>query len=263
MLNCLRQAIGDMRSSIRLHAVWMALAHENIGDQHRRTFLGPIWIVFNYLAFVGTFVFIFQRGDSGTLGYGAYVAISLLVWLFLTDTITQSVSLFVREESFIKGTVLPLSVYVLRLATQLAIRASYALVGCISILIVTGTSPSLAWIWSALALLLILAITPATIILFAFLGAYVPDSQFIVANLMRIGMFITPVFWEYEDSHGIRHIFYHYNPLTYFLEIVRVPILLGTPPAHAFLICTLIGLSIWCFALLTLGRYRKRLVFVL
>ena len=55
-------------------------------------------------------------------------------------------SLFAREESFIKGTTLPLTVYVMRLAMQSVIRAGYALVGCLAILLLSGTplTPRLA-----------------------------------------------------------------------------------------------------------------------
>jgi lipopolysaccharide transport system permease protein len=99
--------------------------------------------------------------------------------------------------------------------------------------------------------------------LFAFAGAFFPDIQFIVSNFMRIGMFLTPVFWTYEGSGGVRHVFYYWNPFTYFLEIVRVPILSGNLPIRSLLFCTAAGFCLWAVALLLLGRFRKQVVFVL
>ncbi|WP_265519157.1 ABC transporter permease [Nitratireductor luteus] len=263
MFATIKSALADICAGLRMRRVWIALAQEDIGDQHRRTALGPLWLLINYLAFAGTFIFVFHRGDAGSANYAAHVATGLLVWFYIMETITQSVSLFVREESFIKGTTLPLSVYVMRLAMQAAIRAGYALAGCIAILLMSGVGISFAWIWSALAILLILATTPAAIILFAFLGAYFPDSQFVVSNLMRIGMFLTPVFWTYEGTGGVQHIFYYWNPFTYFLEIVRMPILSGSLPANAFLFCAAASLTLWAVALMLLGRFRKQVVFVI
>jgi lipopolysaccharide transport system permease protein len=257
-----KSAVADIKASLTLRRVWVELAREDIGDQHRRTALGPIWMLINYLAFAGTFIFIFQRG-AGVPHYEAYVATGLLVWFYIMETITQSVSLFVREESFIKGTRLPLSVYVMRLAMQSAIRAAYAFVGCLGVLFISGVSVSLAWFWSGLAVLLIFLTTPAAIIFFAFLGAYFPDSQFIVSNFMRIGMFLTPVFWAHTEDGGIRSFFYYWNPFTYFLEIVRVPILSGDLPVRSFFLCFALSLSLWFMALWLLGRYRKHVVFVL
>jgi lipopolysaccharide transport system permease protein len=97
----------------------------------------------------------------------------------------------------------------------------------------------------------------------AFLGAFFPDSQYIVSNLMRIGMFLTPVFWVYNHSGSIQHFFYYWNPFTYFLAIVRVPIVSGDVPYWSFLVCVAVGVAFWTLALLLLGRFRRDVVFVL
>jgi lipopolysaccharide transport system permease protein len=258
----LKGALSDIAEGIRLRRVWLALASEDIGDQHKRTALGPLWLLINYLAFAGTFIFVFNRDGSGP-SYHAHLAVGLLVWFYIMETISQSVSLFVREESFIKGTTLPLSVYVMRLATQSVIRSGYAALGCLAILFLSDVDVSLAWGWSVLGILLILLTSPAAITIFAFLGAYFPDSQFIISNVMRIGMFLTPVLWTYTGEGGVRGAFYYWNPFTYFIEIVRAPILTGGLPARPFLLCAAISLVLWIFAMTLLGRYRKQVVFVL
>ena len=263
MIESLIGAIDDIRRAMRLHRVWVALAHEDIGDQHRRTTLGPLWLLVNYVAFVGTFVFVFQPAGKDATGYAAYVSIGLLVWFYLMEVMSLSVSLFQREESFIEGTTLPLFVYVMRLALQSVIRAGYAIAGCIAILVLSGTPITSLWLWSLAGLLLILLATPALITVFAFLGAFFPDSQFIVGNLLRVGMFFTPVFWVYNGQGGIQKYAYHWNPFSYFLEIVRLPIMSGELPAHAFTVTIIVSLATWVIALLLLGRYRKQIVFLI
>ena len=263
MIAALNSAIDDIGGAMRLHRVWIALAREDIGDQHRRTTLGPLWLLVNYVAFVGTFVFVFQPAGKDAAGYAAYVSIGLLVWFYLMEVMSMSVSLFQREESFIEGTTLPLFVYVMRLALQSVIRAGYAIAGCVAILVLSGTSITSPWLWSIAGLLLILLVTPALITVFAFLGAFFPDSQFIVGNLLRVGMFFTPVFWVYNGQGGIQKYAYHWNPFTYFLEIVRLPIINGEFPVHAFAVTTITSLAIWMIALLLLGRYRKQVVFLI
>jgi ABC-type polysaccharide/polyol phosphate export permease len=250
-----------MADGFRRRDVWVALASEDIGDQHRRTTLGPLWLLINYLAFAATFIFIFQSGE-GDDNYAVYVATGLLVWFYVMETITQSVSLFAREESFIKGTTLPLSVYVMRTATQSVIRAGYALVGCLGILVLTEAVLTPAWLWSGLGILIILATAPAAITVFAFLGVFYPDSQFVISNLMRVGMFVTPVFWT-DPGGGIRGAFYHWNPFTYFLDLVRIPVMTGTPPLQAIGLCLAMGLGLWLLALLLLGRFRRQVALLL
>ena len=99
--------------------------------------------------------------------------------------------------------------------------------------------------------------------MFAFLGVFFPDSQYLINNVMRIGMFLTPVFWVYEGTGGFRHAFYYWNPFTYFIEIVRVPVMSGELPLRSLFACGAIGLAGWTIAILMLGRYRKKILFVL
>lgn len=258
----LAAAMDDIAQGLRLRHVWIALAAEDISDQHRRTTLGPLWLLVNYFAFAFTFIFIFQRG-GGAENYAGYVATGLLVWFFIMETINTSITLFVRDESFIKGTTLPLSVYVLRTTLQSIMRAGYALIGCIAILVVSGVPITLAWIWAVLGLALVAVVAPAVILCFAFLGVFFPDSQFIVSNLMRVGMFITPVFWTVDNLGGLRGALYKYNPFTWFLDIVRRPILTGEFPADEFVLCLIIGIVAWLLAMLLLGRFRRQVALVL
>ena len=252
----------DLRNGLRMWRIWMAFAKEDIGEQHKRTTLGPLWLLVNYLASAGTFIFLFDRGH-GTANYPAHVAIGLMVWFFIMEALTQGVNLFSREESFIKGTSLPLTIYIMRLTLQCAIRGGYAMIGCLAILIATGTPFSLSSGWSIVGIAIVLATAPAAITLVALLGAYIPDSQFLVSNAMRIGMFLTPVFWTHEASGGARAFFYYWNPFTYFLEIVRQPVVNGEPAWEALWISLSMCVGIWAFAIFFFTRLRREVVFVL
>lgn len=262
MHSILANALADLTAGLRMHRLWIALATEDIEDQHRRTTLGPLWVLLNYLAFAATFIFVFHGGGSDPQ-YPTYVATGLVVWFFMMETIGSSVTLFVREESFIKGTTLPLSVYVLRATLQSTIRAGYAVIGSVIILMVTFSQVAAGWMWALPAIVIIVVIAPAAITCFAFLGVFVPDSQFLVTNLMRVGMFVTPVFWAPDAANGIRGMLYRYNPFTYFLEIVRVPLLEGHLPLGALGICLAIGALAWICALALIGRLRRQVALVL
>jgi lipopolysaccharide transport system permease protein len=256
----MRSGVDDLALGLEKHRVWRALASENIGDQHRRTTLGPMWLLVNYLIYLFTFLMIFS-GTQKISEFTAYVATGLLVWFYLSEMITQATTLFTREEAYINGTTLPLSVYVLRLTAQALVRSAYALLGCVIVLLLTETPITPMWIWSLAGLAVIAATTPAVIILVAVLGAYFPDSQFVVPNLMRVGLFLTPIFWTHAS--GARGILYKWNPLTYYLEIVRKPITDGEFPHYALLACIAAGIVLWVIAIAVLGAVRKRIVFVL
>jgi len=257
----MRAAAEDFRSGLLKWRVWMTLAGEEIEEQHRTTLLGPIWMLLNYLAFAGIFITIFERG--GDEGYIAHVAVGLVVWMYIMETLSGSVSLFRREESIIKGTRLPLSVHIFRLTTQAAMRATYALAGCIILLTLFGII-STVHLWGFVFMLpVVIFMAPPAVTILAFFGAYLRDVEFLVANLLRLGMFLTPVFWTYAGEGGLRAVLYHYNPFTYLLELVRGPVLTGTVSLPLIAACTVATLVLWLLAFITFSTLRSRLALVL
>src|SRR5688572_16221122 len=143
MYKILANAFADMAAGYARHRVWVTLATEDIGDQHRRTTLGPLWLLVNYFAFAASFIFVFAPVPSAQ--FAIYVATGLLVWNYMNDSISQAVTLFEREQSFIKGTNLPLSVYVMRVTLQNIIRGIYAVAGCAVILVLAQVEVTPAW----------------------------------------------------------------------------------------------------------------------
>lgn len=262
MVDIVLSALRDIKSTLILRRVWVALAAEDISDEHKRTTLGPVWLLINYLAFVGTFCFVIFAGNADP-NFIPYVAVGLLVWFYMSDIIISATGLFSKEENFIKGTSLPISLYAMKLFMQVSIRTVYSLLGCALIVLIAGKHLGYGWTLSLIPVFLILFMSPAIIIVFAFLGAFFPDAKFLIQNAMRVGMFLTPVFWTYEGSGGVRHIFYWYNPFTYFLDMVRSPIIDGNLPISSILFCSFICIVMWCGAIFLLGKFRKEVVFVL
>ncbi|UTA49538.1 ABC transporter permease [Simiduia sp. 21SJ11W-1] len=262
MIEIFRIALNDIGDGLRRKDVWVELAKEDIGDQHKKTLLGPLWLLVNYLLFACTFIYVFKMGGD-IEGYTVHVAVGLLIWLYMSEVISQGVVLFGKEQSFIKGTRLPLTVYVLRLTTQSVIRAVYAFVGCIALLFVGGFAFTETWYISILGLILIIVSTPAVVYFFAFVGAFFPDVQFLVSNIMRIGMFLTPVFWVYDNAGGIRYLLYSWNPFTYYIELVRAPLMSASPDWLVLTKCIGMSVVFWLVAFLLLGTLKKRVAFVI
>lgn len=262
MLEFARRGLADIGAALKLRGVWWALASEDIVDSHRRTMLGPVWPLLNYLLFVGTLLLILG-GGAGSPHFTAYVATGMLVWLFINDNLTMSSTLFVREANFIQGTVLPISVYVLRQTLVISIRSFYALIGAILVLLVSGIelTPALLSVVPAIVLLLLTA--PAVAVLFGLAGAFFRDFQFIVANAMRILFFITPVFWNHKGLGGVLGLLYHWNPLTHYIDIVRRPVVEGVVPVNSWAITLILSSTLSVAALALLGKFNRQIVFQL
>lgn len=259
MLEAMKDGLSDIRAGLGRRSVWLALAKEDIGDSHKRTRLGPAWLLLNYLLFVATLLFVFGNDQPH---FVVYLACGLLAWNFISETIMQSVSLFFIEEAFIKGTVLPLFVYVMRHTMRVTIRAGYALIGTIGVVLFVNGGVSIGWLYAVPGMIWLILTAPAVAIILGTLGVLMPDVNFFIQNFMRLAFFLTPVFWH-PSGGGMRAILYHWNPFTHYIDIFRNPVMLDVVPVHSWIVCVVATTLLWITALVMLGAYRKKIVFLL
>ena len=78
MFETMMGGLSDIRAGLGKRSVWLALAREDVGDSHKRTRLGPAWLLLNYLLFIATLLFVFGNDDAH---YVIYVACGLLARL--------------------------------------------------------------------------------------------------------------------------------------------------------------------------------------
>jgi ABC-type polysaccharide/polyol phosphate export permease len=258
----LAEAFGDIGAALRRRALWMALASEDIGEGYRQTVLGPLWLLLNFLLFLGVLIVVMGH-NTGVAHFPAYVATGLMVWLFITEVLSEGTTTFTREEAFVKGTVLPLTIYVMRLTARVAIRGSFTLAGAAVVVVATGVPPDWTWLWALPGILVVLLTTPAVAVMLGIAGVVFPDLRFFMANIIRIGFFATPIFWSKPEEGGLRAVLYHWNPFTYFLDVVRAPVVFDTVPVHSWAMVGAMSGAIWVVAILLLGRYRRRLIFLM
>lgn len=261
MLKLVEDAFADISAGWRNRSVALAFASEDVADLYRRTRLGPVWLILSFLVFVASIVFV-VGGVSGIPHYLAFVACGLLVYNLMSEVLAESSNLFQREMAFIKGTTLPISIYVMRLTSRTLIRNIYPLAGALGLTLLDGVIPSPAWLYAALGLVLIIVAIPAVAMVFAILGVLFADTHFILQNLLRLAFFLTPVFWDHAGDR-IRIIFYYWNPFTHFITIVRSPILTGDPALQSWIIAGGISLAAWILAIVLLGQFRRRIVFMI
>ena len=140
MLQPVSEAVGDLRAAWRGRRIAMAFAHEDVADAYRKTSLGPIWMLISYLLFNCAIVFV--AGHPADIpNYIGFVACGLLVFQFMSEVISDGVTLFHREQPYIKGTTLPISIYVFRLTCRSMLRNAYPLAGAVGLLLYSGEIP--------------------------------------------------------------------------------------------------------------------------
>jgi ABC-2 type transport system permease protein/lipopolysaccharide transport system permease protein len=126
------------------------------------------------------------------------------------------------------------------------------------VFILFGIPLQLNLLLSVVGMLLIVINAVALGILLGGLGARFRDVPPIVASLMQLAFFMTPIFWTPDNLKGHR-LFLDLNPFYYFVEIVREPLLAHSLPLSMW--GTAVGITFVdvFLSLLFLARYRRRI----
>ena len=188
------RALGDLREGFSQWRLALALAWGDIKHRYRGSVLGPIWVTLTTAAMVvalGFFYSYILKIDPGT--FFPWLAISLILWAMMTGAVTDGADALASAESIIRQMPLPFTVHVLRCVLRNLIVAAHNLPLMIIVLWIFGVTPG----WSSLAALagLLLFVSNAFWVAF-FLGmlcARFRDIPPIIASLLQLMFFITPM----------------------------------------------------------------------
>lgn len=198
---------------------------------YRRSLLGPLWVAIQFLVWLSALTLILhQQLGNGLWPYAAYVGTGMFVWEPLSGAMLEGARHFSQQAQLIKSVPVPLSYISVRKLAFIIFRAAVTIPIVAGLLVMSGTQHDPhALLYIPLALTLVLLSMYCVIVLFGFVGAYHHDFEFFLPAVTRFLFFVTPIFWQPTD--GLRQTISDFNPFTYYLNIIRAP-LLGTPPSQ-------------------------------
>lgn len=229
--------------------LWTTLAHIDLKNRYRGSLLGPLWLTLATGVLIGGIGLLY----GGLFGhplhlYLPYVAVSIVIWTFIATTLTEASNLFLGEGIVLKQLPVPASLFI----TRLIYRNILVLAHNAIILGVVLVAFPQAWSWNLLLLPFGLAILILNLwwlaVVISIVSARFRDIPPIVASLLQILFFLTPVIWRKEDLPG-RAILVDLNPFYHLIEIVRAPILGAAVPTVSLVVCTLAAILGTVFAL--------------
>jgi ABC-type polysaccharide/polyol phosphate export permease len=233
--------------------LWWSLAWQDTKQRYRRSFLGPFWIT------VSTGVLIGAMGPlyGALLGqdvssYLQHLAISLIIWFFISAMINEAGTVFVGAENYIKQVSLPLSVHIFRLlAKNIVMLAHNAVIIVLVLIFLPPAQWRTLWLFP-FGLLLVVGNLFWIALLLAVLSARFRDIPQLMTNVVQVAFFLSPIIWK-ADMLGPRNRFVaDYNPLFHFMEVIRAPLLGASIHAVSWVVTS---------SLLVLGSVAAFLVF--
>lgn len=265
----MRQSGKFLTDTFRAAALWRVWGHLAVNDlrgRFARSMLGFAWILVSFAIWAAGVGFIYARlFELDAKVFVPFLTIGFALWGYISSSFVESSTSFISAAGYVKQFNLPKQVYIFRSILSQTVSLSMSLAVCF---VVIGLFGALTWQGVLLAIpgLLLLVVAAS---LHAFLSAYITpylrDFPHAMASLLNVLFFVTPIIFPAQmlAKKGLGGV-YQYNPFYYLLEVVREPLLQGTPPGldiwiGAISYVVFFGIMVW----LLCRSLNKRLVYAL
>lgn len=211
------------------------LVHRDLTVRYKRSVVGFFWTMLHPLLLVLILTMVFSSVFRFDLPrYEVYVLAALLPWNFFAQTTVGSMASIAWNGALMKRVRVPKSIFVLSSVLSGLVNLSLSYVPLLLIMLVRGApiTPALAFL--PVSILILAVFTYGVSLMLSALAVYFIDVREMFSVVLTALMYFTPVIYPLSiiPEHFLR--FFKFNPLLYFIRIVRAPVYEGTlPPMEA------------------------------
>ncbi len=255
-------ATKDVISGLKRYTLWWALSSNEIKQRYRRSVLGPFWLSLSMLIMVVALGLIYgQLFGMDINQYIPFLAIGLVIWNFVSFLINDGCQTFIVTSAYLKQLAMPKSVFALQVVSRNFLIFIHNVVIVAGLLLYFGIVPHYSALYAVpLGLILIMLSGLSLAIILGGLSARYRDIPQIVASVMQVLFFVTPVMFR-GDMLKNHEWLMTYNPFYYYLEFIRKPLLGEPAPNGSFAVVSMMAFFSVVMALAFLARYRKRITY--
>jgi lipopolysaccharide transport system permease protein len=255
------RAMADITSGLSSWRLAWALSRLDMRNRYRGSVIGPFWVTLSTaVMLIGLGLLYSQLFGLQLHDYLPHLAVSLIVWNAVNGMVMEATTCLTGAEGVIRQLPLPLTTHALRCVFRNAVSAAHTLPLILVIFALLGRWPG----WEALLIIPGAAVLLVNFFAVAlFLGmvcARFRDIGPIVASVMQMAFFLTPVIWKPESLQSMAK-WLPLNPFYAMLEMIRGPLIEGGGDPVTWL-AALIYTALACgLSLAFFIRFRGRVAF--
>lgn len=218
---------ADFAASLKRPDFWAFSSWLDLVTKYRRSALGLVWVMLPpvcYVFGIGYFYSLLFGVES--LPFMVHLGIGYLLWRTITQVITGASTTMATHRAFILDGRIRYTDYVLRIIAKSAFYFVVTALVVVPLVAVSGASVA-----GALTLFLTLPLFVVNIawlgVVFAVLGARLPDLHEFSATIFIFGFLLTPIVWRADlmPPDTWRGFVARLNPAFHLIELVRAPLL--------------------------------------
>ena len=254
-------AFLNLVQGARAHHLWGLLGWQDIRRRYRRSILGPFWITISmgvFVAALGTLYGALLKVEITE--YVPYLALGFIAWTLISNMLTEGCTAFTDAEGIIKQVDQPLSIHLYRIVWRNFIIFCHNAVIFVVVAVLFSVWPGVTGLLALPGLVLLCLNGAWAGLLLGIVSARFRDLPPLVASIMRVAFFLTPIIWMPSLLPG-RGVLLEFNPFYHLLELVRAPMLGQLPGLVSWLAVAGITLGGWLVTFVMFRRYRWRIAY--
>jgi homopolymeric O-antigen transport system permease protein len=251
----------DFYEGVVAWRLWSSLGWSDIKQRYRRSVLGPFWITLSMAVLILVLGYIYSNiFHTDIKTYLPFLSLGFILWGFISTTITESGNAFRESARIIKQVKVPHSIHILRVLWRNFIVLLHTIVIFIPVSLVFALKPNAAILLALPGLALVCVNLAWLELVLAILSTRFRDVPLIVATLVQVTMFATPIMWPVE-ALGDRRFIADVNPMYHLIELVRAPLLGTTPAPLSWIVAAGMAVAGWIIALALFNRVCRSIVY--
>jgi ABC-2 type transport system permease protein len=254
--------LDDFFAGFARTSTWMLLARRDIQVRYRRSLIGPFWISISMGVMVLTLALLYGSffGQSDYKTYLSFLACGFLAWGLLSGLVMEGCGSVIEADGYLRNVPMPLTLIACRVVFRQLVYFAHNLVVIIPIVVWLGVGMKLTIFGMLWGVALYVAAGLGVCMVLGPLSARFRDLPQVVANLMQVFFFLTPIFWD-PKAVPERAILVDANPFYHFVQLIRGPILgEGIPELSLTIALTCIGV-LWAAGIGVFLWSRRQLYF--
>ena len=230
---------------VRHRSLVLALLERELKARYRGSILGFVWTFLNPLLLMAVYALVFRfYMRIAVANYALFLLAGLLPWTWFSSSLADGTNAIVGGSSLVTKSLFPTEI--LPVVVVLSNMVNFAL--SIPLLALAGWAygvsfSPLAWLWLVPVMVLQCVFTLGLVLSLAALNVHYRDVQHVVANLLLLWFFLTPIVYPASQVPERLHLLLWANPVALFTEIYRdIFVTPAWPNLEAFGVLTIYAL---------------------
>ena len=255
-------ARADLAGGLTRWRLWLLLGVGDIRQRYQRSRVGQFWITVSMLVTIVALGAVYSYLFRMTLrDYLPSLTLGIVVWALISSMVTEACTVFTGAGIYLQQAPLPKSMFVHRMLVRNLVTFAHNLVIIPLLYLAFGIAPGWPIILAPLGLAIVTVNGFWIGLLVGMFCARFRDMPQMIASLMQIAFFVTPVMWRQDQLPPEKSWLVDINPLANLLRLIRDPLMGHVPTPSVYITgiaLILVGFSV---TLPFFVRFRARIVY--